>query len=59
LATPSLESLRYEERLVVVEQLRAGFLRALSPDHANREPQPPQFAPADEIAPITIPLSQK
>jgi hypothetical protein len=44
---------------VVVEQLRAGFLRALSPDHANREPQPPQFAPAAEIAPKTIPLPQK
>ena len=38
---------------------RVGFLRELSPDHANREPQPPQFAPAAEIAPRTIPLPQK
>jgi len=27
--------------------------------NANREPQPPQFAPAAEIAPKTIPPPQK
>jgi hypothetical protein len=38
---------------------RVGFLRELSHGHANREPQPPQFAPAAEIAPKTIPLPKK
>jgi hypothetical protein len=28
-------------------------------DHANREPEPPQFAPAAEIAPKTSPLPKK
>ena len=38
---------------------REGFLRELSHGHANRELQPPRFAPAAEFAPRTIPPPQK
>ena len=38
---------------------RAGFLRALSHGHADREPQPPQFAPDGRVRTQSHPANAK